>query len=374
MTRLTIKDVAKLAGVSFQTVSLVLNHPEKVAPKTRELVQSAIDTLNFIPNVAARSLRNISTKTLACVMFNGASYDNRSERTQDTHGNSVVQTLTRAADRAGYTLLQRNWMGDDAASLAYARDLFLAGRIDGMIAMVTTAGHSVLTELQRMGFPCVIYGMADPQFNHVVQSDREAALAVVEHLVQGGCRHIAFVTGARKEHAPVIRREQAVTTGSEARYIGYLDGMDKYGLPVRQDWIVPGDWSLDSGYRAAAQLCGTADRPDAIILSNDRMALGALKALHDLGLHVPNDVSVVGFDNMRYDDFSIPSLTSVDVPMFEMSECTVRILLDCIEKRGSSDLVQCVFPTSLVVRGSTRAVNLASGSISGLPAAGEQNK
>ncbi|MFX6899777.1 LacI family DNA-binding transcriptional regulator, partial [Acinetobacter baumannii] len=76
--RLTIKDVAKAAGVSFQTVSLVLNHPEKVAPRTRELVQAAIDSLNFIPNVAARSLRNSSTRTLACVMFNGSSYDERS--------------------------------------------------------------------------------------------------------------------------------------------------------------------------------------------------------------------------------------------------------------------------------------------------------
>jgi LacI family transcriptional regulator len=357
MTRLTIKDVAKLAGVSFQTVSLVLNHPEKVAPKTRELVQAAIDTLNFIPNVAARSLRNISTKTLACVMFNGSSYDERSERTQDTHYNNVVQMLTRAADRAGYTLLQRNLMSNDNASLNYVRDLFLAGRIDGMVAMVTSTGHSVLVELQRMGFPCVIYGMADPQFHHVAQSDRLAALKVVDHLVQGGCRRIAFVTGPGKEHSPTVLRDQAVTTSSEARYLGYLDGMDKNGLPVRQDWVVPGDWSLDSGHRAAAQLCAAVDRPDAVILSNDRMALGALKALHDLGLHVPGDVSVVGFDNMRYDDFSIPPLTSVNVPMFEMSEYAVRILLDCIEKRGSPELIQRVFPTSLVVRGSTRAVS-----------------
>ncbi|HWW07318.1 LacI family DNA-binding transcriptional regulator [Collimonas sp.] len=357
MARLTIKDVAKMAGVSFQTVSLVLNHPEKVAPKTRELVQAAINALNFIPNVAARSLRNISTKTLACVMFNGSSYDERSERIQDTHYNNVLQALTRAADRVGYTLLQRNLMSDDAASLAYVRDLFLAGRIDGLIAMVTVAGHPVLSELQRMGFPCVIYGMADPQFHHVAQSDRLAALSVVDHLAQAGCRRIAFVTGPLKEHSSEVMRDQAVTTSSEARYLGYLDGLDKHGLPLRSEWVASGDWSLDGGYRAAKQLCSARQRPDAIFLGNDRMALGALKALHDLGLHVPGDISVVGFDNMRYDDFSIPSLTSVNVPMYEMSEHAVRILLDCIEKRAPAGLVQRIFPTSLVVRDSTRVPN-----------------
>ncbi len=356
MSRLTIKDVAKAAGVSFQTVSLVLNHPQKVAPKTRELVQAAIDSLNFIPNMAARSLRNISTKTLACVMFNGSSYDERSERTQDTHYQNVVQTLTRAADRVGYTLLQRNLMPDDEASLVYVRDLFVAGRIDGLIAMVNKVDHPVLAELHRLGFPCVVYGMADPAFHHVVQSDRQAALAVVEHLVKTGCRKIALVTGPQKDHTPDKPREGAVPTSSEARYFGYLDGMEKFGLVPRPEWIVTGDWSLESGYRAAAQLCNLAERPDAIFLGNDRMALGALKALHDLGVKVPHDISVVGFDNMRYDDFSIPSLTSVDVPMLDMSDSAVRLLLDCIEHRGPRPLVQQVFPTHLVIRDSTRPI------------------
>ncbi|MBP1313761.1 LacI family DNA-binding transcriptional regulator [Herbaspirillum huttiense F1] len=368
MSRLTIKDVAKAAGVSFQTVSLVLNHPEKVAPRTRELVQAAIDSLNFIPNVAARSLRNISTRTLACVMFNGSSYDERSERTQDTHYHNVVQTLTRAADRAGYTLLQRNLMREDEASLVYVRDLFLAGRIDGMIAMVNRAGNPVVNELHRLGYPCVVYGMADPACHHVVQSDRQAGLAVVEHLYRTGCRRIALVTGPHKDHEQGKSREDGVPTSSEARYFGYLDGLEKCGLTPRPEWIVTGDWSLESGYRAAAQLCHQSERPDAIFLGNDRMALGALKALYDLGVKVPQEISVVGFDNMRYADFSIPSLTSVDAPMLEMCEFAVKLLLERIELRqeqrnqsgdaaaAQAALVQKMFSTHLVIRDSTRPV------------------
>jgi LacI family transcriptional regulator len=210
--------------------------------------------------------------------------------------------------------------------------------------------------------------MADPACHHVVQSDRQAGLAVVEHLYRTGCRRIALVTGPQKDHEQGKSREEGVPTSSEARYFGYLDGLEKCGLTPRPEWLVTGDWSLESGYRAAAQLCHQSERPDAIFLGNDRMALGALKALYDLGVKVPQEISVVGFDNMRYADFSIPSLTSVDAPMLEMCEFAVKLLLERIELRqeqrnqsgdaaaAQAALVQKMFSTHLVIRDSTRPV------------------
>jgi LacI family transcriptional regulator len=345
-SRVTIRDVGKKAGVSFQTVSLVLNHPERVAEATRSRVKHAIEALGFVPSTAARSLRSLRARTLACIFFGPrASYDNRTFRIQDTYLNNVVQMLTRVADAAGYALLQRNLPEADADALAEIHDLFAAGRIDGMVAVVGKRAHPVLPELDRLGFPFVVFGTTHPEYPFVAQANEEATAHIVDHLHAGGCRRIAFIAGQRDGH---------VHDDVDDRHRGYLRAMKKHRLTVEKRWLSAGDWSLASGHRIVHELCTQAsDRPDALIFASDRMALGALKGLHDLGIAVPNEVAVVGFDNMQYDDFSIPSLTSVHSPLHEMADATVKFLLARIE--GKARLAQCqqVFEAPLVVRDST---------------------
>jgi LacI family transcriptional regulator len=343
--RITIRDVADMAGVSFQTVSLVINHPEKVARKTLLHVQSVIDSLNFVPSMAARSLRQIRTRTLACIFFGErASYDNRTYQIQDTYWNNVVQMLSRAADSAGYALLQRHQSGEDAKAYAEIRQMYVAGRIDGMIAVVEKTAHPVLLELHRQDFPLVVFGTRDPALPYVAQTNEEASAEVVDHLYAGGCRRIAFISGERDGHTNEDVNE---------RYLGYRKSMKKHALPVKKRWLLAGDWSLASGHRIAQQLCAGDDRPDALIFASDRMALGALKGLHDIDLRVPLDVSVVGFDNMQYDDYSIPPLTSVHSPVLDMATAAVKMLLDRIEDNARAELPQHTFAAKLVIREST---------------------
>lgn len=343
--RVTIKDVAKMAGVSYQTVSLVLNHPEMVAEKTLKKVRETISVLNFVPSMAARSMRAIRTNTLACIFFGErAAYDNRSFQIQDTYWNNVVQVLSRVADTHGYALMQRSQIGDDAAAYATVRDLFLAGRVDGVVAVVERTGHPVLEQLKRDGLPFVVFGTRDPAFSHVAQDNEAVTADVVGHLHAGGCRRIAFIGGERDG-----RGNEDV----EERQRGYARAMREHGLEVHARWALNGDWSLASGHRIARQLCAGEDRPDALIFASDRMALGALKGLHELGVRVPADVSVVGFDNMHYDDYCIPPLSSVHSPVLEMAQASVQMLLDQILGAGAAAPAQQVFPAGLVVRESS---------------------
>jgi DNA-binding LacI/PurR family transcriptional regulator len=346
--RATIRDVAIQAGVSFQTVSLVLNHPEKVADKTLAHIRAVIDALHFVPSMAARSMRQIRTKTLACISFGArATYDNRSFQIQDTYWNNVLQMLGRASDAQGYALLQRHQNDQDANALAEVRQLFQAGRIDGVIAIVETVANPVLLALQQEHFPLVVFGTRDPALPYVAQTNAAASAEVVDHLYAQGCRRIAFISGERDGRANEDVNE---------RLHGYRTAMQQHGLPVEPAWALAGDWSLASGHRIAQQLCGTDAGPDALIFASDRMALGALKGLHDIGRRVPSEVRVVGFDNMQYDDFSVPPLTSVHSPVYDMATTAVQILVDRIEERADDPLPQHMFATSLVLRASSGVV------------------
>ena len=249
-----------------------------------------------------------------------------------------------SADARGYALLQRHQSDDDAKARAEIRQMFAAGRIDGMIAVVEKTAHPLLLELQRDGFPLVVFGTRDPALPYVAQTNEEASEQVVDHLVAGGCRRIAFISGERDGHTN--------EDGNE-RLTGYRNAMGRYGLPVKKRWRLAGDWSPASGHRIAQQLCAGEDRPDALIFASDRMALGALKGLHDAGVRVPRDVSVVGFDNMQYDDFSIPSLTSVHSPVLDMAATAVKMLIDRIEGNPDGGPAHHMFATRLVVREST---------------------
>lgn len=348
--RITIKDVADAAGVSFQTVSLVINHPEKVATKTLMKVQNVIRELNFVPSVAARSLRNVPQKTVACIFFGErAAYDNRSPQIQDTYWNSVMQSLGLAADELGYSLLQRKPSAHQAPAVEEILELYQSGSIVGIIAVVEQPENPVLTELSRHNVPIVLFGTMDPKFMYVAQSNRLATAQLVDHLYSVGCYKIAFVAGDRNGHT---------NQDIDERYLGYQDGLRKYNLDIDSRWNLAGDWSMASGLKVAQELCSCGSRPDAMIFASDRMALGALKGLYDLNLQVPADVCVAGFDNMQFDEFSIPTLTSVESPLYYMANKAVELLLKGVAGLAVNESTHVVFPANIVIRDSTKRTTI----------------
>lgn len=353
MGQMTIKDVARRAGVSFQTVSLVLNHPEKVARTTRETIETAMRDLDFVPSLAARSLRKKPSRSIACVFSLGAQPADATFRLREEADQGLVlQTFGYVTDQQGYTLVHRCRRGDDPDGLSRIASLVSEARVDGIVVFADRQDDPLIGLLQAKRFPFVVFGLDVPGTHYAMQAEREAARDAVRHLIQAGSRSICFFTGAGDG-----RRWRA---GAE-RFRGYRDALAEAGLPLRDDRVVACDCTSEGGYRATRALLerpntGSGDRPDAIVAASDRVAFGALKALHERGVRVPAEIRVLGFDNLTQGAYSVPSLTSVDVPTLDMVRFAFATLVELIEgTRAPDDLAQRLFPTRLVVRESTAA-------------------
>jgi len=346
MGQMTIKDVARRAGVSFQTVSLVLNHPEKVARTTRETIEAAMRELDFVPSLAARSLRKKPSRSIACVFSVGAQpYDDLSGMMQETYQGIVLQTFAHVADQFGYTLIHRRWRSDDPDGLGKISSLVSEARVDGIVVFADRRDDPLIALLQAKRFPFFVFGLDVADTHYAMRAERDAMYQMVRYLARTGSTSICFFKGERDG-----RRLRAVTE----RLRGYQEALAEAGLPLRDDLVVPCDWNSESGRRVTLGILERQSRPDAIVAANDRVAFGVLKALHDHGVRVPEDIRVVGFDNFVQCAYTIPSLTSIEVPTLEMVRFAFSTLVDLVEgTRPSDDLAQKLFPTRLVFRDST---------------------
>ncbi|MCJ2048610.1 LacI family DNA-binding transcriptional regulator [Methylobacterium sp. J-070] len=341
---MTIKDVARRAGVSFQTVSLVLNHPEKVARTTRETIEAAMRDLEFVPSLAARSLRKKPSRSIACVFSVGARAD-ASGLMQEADQGGLLQAFAYVTDQHGYTLVHRRWCSDDPDSVGRITSLVSEARVDGLVLFAERRDDPLIAMLQAKRFPFVIFGLDTPGAHFAMRAERDAVYEAVRYLARTGSRAISFLEGKRDG-----RRMRTVAE----RFRGYREALAEAGLPLRDDLVVPCDWTSESGHRATLRLLDGPVRPDAIVAADDRVAFGVLKALHDRGIRVPEAIRVVGFDNSIQSAYTIPSLTSIEVPTLEMVRFAFATLVEVIEgTRAPDDLAQRHFPTRLVVREST---------------------
>jgi len=351
MGQMTIKDVARRAGVSFQTVSLVLNHPEKVARTTRETIEAAMRDLEFVPSLAARSLRKKPSRSIACVFAVGARPGDADGLVQGADEGLLLQAFATVTDQHGYTLIHRRWCRDDPDGLSRITGLVSEARVDGIVVFADQRDDPLIGLLQAKRFPFVVFGLDMPGAHCAVRAERDAIYEAVRYLARTGSRSICFFKGERDG-----RRTPTVAE----RFRGYREALAEAGLPLRGDLVVPCDWTSESGHRATLRLLDRPDRPDAIVAADDRVAFGVLKALHDRGVRVPGAIRVVGFDNCVQSAFTIPSLTSIEGPTLEMVRFAFATLVEVVEgTRGPDDLAQRQFPTRLVVRDSTGSTGRA---------------
>ncbi|MBP2493861.1 DNA-binding LacI/PurR family transcriptional regulator [Methylobacterium sp. PvP062] len=348
MGQTTIKDVARRAGVSFQTVSLVLNHPQKVARTTRETIETAMRDLDFVPSLAARSLRKKPSRSIACVFAPAPepAADGSRPGEETDHGR-VLQTFGTVTDQQGYTLVHRCRRGDDPDGPGRIASLVSEARVDGLVVFAEGRDDPLIGLLQAKRCPFVVFGLDVPGTHYAARAERDAIHGAVRHLIAAGSRSICLLTGD-------ARRPAADTE----RFRGYRDALAEAGLPLRDALVVPCDGTAAGGYQAARALLetGPGARPDAVVAASDGVALGALRALHEAGVRVPAEIRVVGFDNLAQGAYAVPSLTSVDVPVLDMVRFAFATLVELIEgTRAPDDLAQKLFPTRLVVRESSAA-------------------
>jgi DNA-binding LacI/PurR family transcriptional regulator len=328
----TIRDVAKLAGVSHQTVSRVINHSDHVLPATRARVNAAIEELGYRPNAIARSMASGKTKNLAYIAPNLADYTFA----------SILQSAEAYLRSKGYTLLISTAETEDELRILID-DLVTDGRVDGLIIQTP-----IMEQYHRkmMGsVPFVFVGVNPPldgDYTTIDHDNYQISQLAVDHLVSLGHRKIATIIGMEREDCVVDRIQ------------GFKDQMQVHGCLQKPDWTIIGDWSASSGYQAAETFLKLSDRPTAIYAQNDRMAIGAIHAARDLGYRVPEDLSVVGVDDIPLSRHFSPPLTTVRQDFSKLGQRTATMLLEnlIIEQRNR----HIRMPVELIVRSSTGPV------------------
>lgn len=313
--KVTRADVAKLAGVSTATVSYVLNGSRGMSDKTRKLVFDAVEQLNYKPDMIARSMTKNETKQLS-LMINDITNPFYSE---------IVMGFEAAAIEKGYFVNVCTGYKDINNYL----DNYIARRIDGvfMVAMPYKFDIQKLYELVDHGMKVVVSGNTEVDLQKVssIESDYVAAmLDAVKHLYELGHRKIAYLSGLGKQHK------------SDRKIEGYLQAMAQMGLPYGEELLfegqVPYTTGVEDGYRLAQQLLTSGKEFTAVICQNDLMAMGAIAALEDGGKKTPQDVSVMGFDDILFAKAWRPSITTMAVSKFEFGYRAFQLLYNNIKQ------------------------------------------
>lgn len=290
-----IADVARLAGVSVATVSRALATPDVVSETTRERVLAAVREIGYTPNIAARNLRARKSMMVLVVVPD----------ISNPFFADVLRGIDEALAVANYGLIIAN-LGQRPEQEARYVNLALAGQVDGVLLlcghMLAGGGRKLTDAALPIVAACEIIPGAD--FPQVEVDNRAAARAAVDHLLGLGHRRIAYLSGPR---ANIL---------DQARVQGYAEALATAGVTADPNWVIAGDFSFQAGTRAAQRLAAqpAESRPTALFAANDEMAIGFIKAARGLGLAVPQDVSVIGFDGIDYADFCEPTLTTVYQP------------------------------------------------------------
>ena len=332
---ITIRDVARAAGVSVATVSRVLNGSGPASAAARSRIQAAARELRYSPNAAARTLSTRVTRTIGVLL-------------PDLHGeyfSEVIRGADQEAQRQGFHLLVSN-SHDDRAELEAAMRA-MRGRIDGLVVMWPDADPPGLADNVSDALPVVLVNspVEAAAGAHTVETigvdNYGGAYAMVRHLASLGHRRIALLAGGSRNLDARERRR------------GYRAALRDADLPIEASLEQKGDFSEAAGYRLGAALVQLAPRPTALFAANDAMAIGALAALHEAGVHVPRDMAIGGFDDIPVARYMSPPLTTVHVDNAALGARAVSRLIE--SARGHDGVARETLPATLVVRASCGA-------------------
>lgn len=332
----TIKDVAKLAGVSISTASVALSGRGPVSQATRRRVLEAAEALDYRPNAIARSLVTKRTRTVGLVLSD----------ITDPYFHEIAKGVEAVLSGAGYALILADTdhsVEKELRSLETFRSHQVAGVI---LAGSGTEESRELVRLDQDDVAVVTLGRRHSNWPFVAVDNVHAAFMATEHLIETGRRRIGFIAGPKGLLAAEERRQ------------GYRRALARHRLSWDPRWEAVGDFTPDGGYRAIQQLLdAVADRPrqgrpEAILAANDQTAIGVLKGLKERGVAVPEEMAVVGIGGIPTGEYVDPPLTTVSLPMKAMGEAAARLLIEQIEGREGSER-EVWLETRLLVRSST---------------------
>lgn len=337
-TRITIKEIAQEAGVSKQTVSRVLNNRPDVSEQTRQRVQSIIDRNGYQPSSLARSLTRGRTFTLGVVCSD----------LQHFGPSQTLMGINQAARQLGYTLSLSLVHNLELLNVKSMLGNLIAQHVDGIIwaPVVGKEGkmyQRVLHELAEMAVPVVVNGEPGFEFTAVYSDSYAGAQLATSHLLEQGYQTIGIITGPMQEWS------------ARQRLAGWQHALRMANRPIAESLIAYGEWTAVSGYLGLQQLLTQRPDLDAVFVSNDQMALGALKAAQEGGRVVPNDLGVVGYDDIPEASYFTPPLTTVQQDLSKIGRLLVQALDQQIQNQERDNYPTQIIeiPTKLIVRAST---------------------
>nr|WP_315247326.1 LacI family DNA-binding transcriptional regulator [uncultured Albidiferax sp.] len=339
----TSSEVARRAGVSRTTVSFVLNNvrDQGISEATREKVLAAARDIGYEPNAAARTLAGGSTSTVALVI------PKASHLYVDVFLAHLVASINEECHRYGLKMLIES-SDDEGREPGAFVDLVRSRRIDGLIVVnPSLAGRQYLSSIADAGIPLVVFGTGMPDVGRYHTTGNDTSLAAklaVNHLVSLGHTQIAFVNFAQPEYLAVNERER-----------GWREAMADNGLPIHPAWCAYADISAASGYRATQELLARKVPFTALFAGNDTIAFGAIRALKEAGLRVPEDIALVGYDDIPMAEFATPPLTTVRSDTIALGREAMAMLRALLRGEDVQNSPQPVVATHLVVRESCGA-------------------
>ena len=325
---MNIKQIAKAAGVSVATVSRVMNHPENVAPKTRDKILKIMEEEEYKPNWFAQGLNFNKTKTIGLVI----------PHMLTSMYMEIAKGVEDVAQQKGYITFMCNVEKDMELEKSYIEQL-LTRRVDGIILMFSSLDESFIKSVEAQDVPVVIIGedKCASDFNTVKVDCRLGAESIVSKLIENGHETIGILCGndPRQETLDMLE--------------GYKNILSKNGIEILEEYIKPVENTIEGGYLGAKKMM--ADKPPrAIFTTSDEIAYGAMDAIKDNNMKVPDDIAVAGFGNSRMSNLVEPKLTTVALPFHKMGVYGARLLFDLIEYEDKSEVDSKPEPRQIILQ------------------------
>ena len=327
----TLEEIARLARTSRSTVSRVINNDPNVKETTRQRIQDVIQRLNYQPNQAARSLAGGNTHVLGLVIPTGVA-----SVFSDPYFPTLIRGISTTCQEHEYSVML--WLAEPEYERRTVMQVLQNGFIDGVIVSSMPIDEIMIEALITSRLPFILVGRhpQHPEISFVDVENQSGARQAVDHLLACGRRRIACLSGPLNTIVGIDRQK------------GYLEALKAHGIPKDPKLIFEGNFSEEDGYRLTQSLL--PHQPDAIFAASDAMAIGAIRLLHEEGLSVPQQVAVVGFDDMPFAAHSQPPLTTVRQPILQTGALAAESLIACIEDPDQTGCQHILLPTELIVR------------------------
>jgi LacI family transcriptional regulator len=329
---LTIKDIAQMSGVSQGTVSKVINNYAGVSEKTKKQVMDVITKMGYEPNFSARTLATKKSNLIGLIYAGKINVD-----MTHPYFNEVISSFKKNIGLLGYDILMFSnelFQSDNGSYLARCKHF----HVDGCLVIAGEEVEEAVFDLAKEGFPCIGIDIElnGPKSSYIMTDNIDLSRKVVEFFYLNSIKKIGYIGGKWD------------STISNLRNLGFFEAMNQFGLDVRKEWIQYGDFHENSGYEAMRRILECKEYPEAIFAISDLMALGALRALKEKGLHAPHDIRIIGCDDIVACRYSDPKLTTVKQDKEKFGKLSAYMLNDLIN--GESQLKPVLIDSELIIR------------------------